>query len=135
MAIKLVIITQKEQYDKLANLLDNNKDKYKLYLKTKHWKSKKQEAYEFFGHKCYYCEQELNNRYNVHHLNYDNLWNEVAGKDIVLTCKSCHSKQHGIKPFSYIDKDVDEIFRQINIEKKNKKAKKKIRKYFRKRFR
>lgn len=132
----MIIITHKEQYDKLISLLDNNKDKYKLYLKTMHWLSKKQETYEFFNHKCYYCKQDVGNfRYNIHHLSYDNLWNEVVGKDIVLVCKSCHSKQHGIKPFSYIDKDVDEIFRQINIEKRKNRIKKNIRKFHRKRFR
>lgn len=45
---------------------------------------------------------------NVHHLNYDNLWNEVIELDLVTLCRNCHKRFH-----EYIDQYQPEI-KQMN---------------------
>jgi hypothetical protein len=64
---------------------------YKDYLKSDYWKYIKREVHERDGYKCRQCNSEDN--LCVHHLKYDNLYNEDLNYLITL-CKKCHYKLH-----------------------------------------
>ncbi len=62
-------------------------NKYKLYLKTKLWKIRRYSKLEEAKFKCDNCgETEC---LEVHHKNYDSLFNENT-KDLIVLCKGCH---------------------------------------------
>ena len=84
-------------------------DKYKRYLLSDEWKGKAQLIKETYG-KCSLCGS--NKFLNVHHRNYDNLYNEKL-TDLICLCRDCHSKYHN-KPtkinktkFIKIGKDIE----------------------------
>lgn len=63
---------------------------YKEYLQTEHWLTLSTKIKEDVG-KCQLCGST--HRLEVHHNNYDNLWNETS-KDLIVLCHECHSKFH-----------------------------------------
>lgn len=63
---------------------------YKEYLQTEHWLTLSTKIKEDIG-KCQLCGST--HRLEVHHNNYDNLWNETS-KDLIVLCHNCHSKFH-----------------------------------------
>jgi len=61
---------------------------YQAYLKSEHWKRRKERSLKLAGHKCQLCGK----RYcelHVHHLNYDRLGCETD-TDLAALCKTCH---------------------------------------------
>ena len=66
-----------------------------VYLKSPHWKFLSKIAYSTLGRVCKDCGATKN--LHLHHLNYDNLWKENIQKDLVVVCKDCHAKRHGIE--------------------------------------
>lgn len=68
--------------------------KYTAYLKSSKWKEKRKEALDFYGRKCSECSVKSN--LQVHHLTYDNLFNERI-EDLRILCKKCHEAVHGRK--------------------------------------
>ena len=69
-----------------------NKQEYKLYLQSPHW-LKLRHIYIFDEPdvKCNKCGsvEDL----NLHHLNYDNFWNEKPS-DLSVLCELCHYYTH-----------------------------------------
>lgn len=65
---------------------------YKEYLQTEHWKTVSQKYKEKYG-KCQLCGST--NGLNVHHNNYDCLWDETD-KDLIVLCLDCRKKFHNI---------------------------------------
>ena len=65
---------------------------YSDYLKTSHWEATRKDAIERAGHKCQLCGKD-GGALNVHHNNYDHLWQETE-QDLIVLCRSCHSKYH-----------------------------------------
>lgn len=71
---------------------------YDEYLKTDHWQQVRSEALQRANYRCQLCCSKEN--LNVHHNNYENLWNEQL-EDVVTLCRSCHAKFHNIKEQCY----------------------------------
>ena len=57
--------------------------RYKQYLQSKHWRTKRLVILKRDDNRCTECNR-LDNL-NVHHLNYNNLWNEQDG-DLITLC-------------------------------------------------
>lgn len=70
------------------------KQKYYDYLKSNEWAQIKLDLYESRCKQCEVCESKRN--VQVHHLTYKNVFNEEP-EDLILLCKNCHEKEHGIK--------------------------------------
>jgi len=66
--------------------------KYSDYLKSKDWANIRIDLFENRGKRCERCDSE--NRLEVHHLHYRNIFKEEP-QDLVILCHSCHSKEHG----------------------------------------
>lgn len=66
-----------------------NKDKYQDYLKSAHWKSTRAIKMYNAGNKCENCGSIR--RLQVHHKNYDNLYNEIDN-DLKVLCEFCHKE-------------------------------------------
>ena len=71
---------------------DGNKISYKDYLKTEHWKNKRAQILIIDNYSCQECGDREN--LQVHHLNYDNLWDEKES-DLITLCNFCHAEAHG----------------------------------------
>lgn len=72
------------------------KQEYRKYLKSDHWKNKKQEFYSskhFTGH-CLVCGN-TKSKLEIHHKNYKRLWNERLS-DLCALCPACHKNVHRI---------------------------------------
>jgi hypothetical protein len=78
---------------------------YKDYLKTKHWKNKREEVLMKQGNKCRICGSEI--KIQIHHRRYK-LPNgdSVLGKEpncfLLPVCNDCHSLWHKLKGFKKI---------------------------------
>ncbi len=84
---------------------------YKKYLKSEKWFLKREALFVDRGKKCERCGSKEN--IQVHHIHYRNIYFENL-EDLMVVCKSCHRKIHGI-----VDKE------KKPIHKRNKKKKKK----------
>lgn len=67
-----------------------NQIAYKSYLATDHWKNKRFAVLEQRGCKCEKCGEWGN---EIHHLTYENLWNEPL-TDLQVLCGDCHDATH-----------------------------------------
>jgi len=74
------------------------KESYKEYLLTPHWLKTKERAINFYK-SCVICGSD--HQLNVHHRDYKHLWKERITKDLVILCRSCHEKYHGIIENNY----------------------------------
>jgi len=63
---------------------------YRKYLKTKHWKTFRNNYFKRNRNICYCCNEF---GYELHHIRYDNLFRETD-KDVVCLCRKCHEKIH-----------------------------------------
>jgi 5-methylcytosine-specific restriction endonuclease McrA len=63
---------------------------YAEYLRTPHWKKKREEAFVFYGRICL-CGRTKG--LQVHHRSYKNLGNEIV-TDLSVLCDKCHQKTH-----------------------------------------
>ena len=68
-----------------------NKQKYREYLKSDHWKNFRIEYYKANERKCIECGST--NDLNLHHLTYERLGREKL-EDVVCLCNTCHFKLH-----------------------------------------
>jgi hypothetical protein len=64
---------------------------YRLYLDSKKWKYKRKRIKRRDGWRCHVCGNK--EFLHVHHLTYDNLFNERKS-DLVTLCKDCHKELH-----------------------------------------
>ena len=69
----------------------SRKQIYKDYLNSKEWAQIKIDLYQTGGKQCEHCGST--NRIEVHHLHYDNVFNEEP-EDLVLLCRQCHQAEH-----------------------------------------
>lgn len=69
-----------------------DKESYRIYLLSDHWKEVSEKRKKIDGYKCVFCG--CSESLNVHHLNYDNLWNENIELDLITLCHDCHLKMH-----------------------------------------
>jgi len=66
-------------------------DWYKKYLTSKHWIVFSLTIRSFWGGNCCLCNSDKTTE--VHHNNYDHLWEEEI-TDCVLLCRKCHKRHH-----------------------------------------
>jgi 5-methylcytosine-specific restriction endonuclease McrA len=63
---------------------------YKAYLKSDKWARKREQAFLFYGKKCFAC-RTYRGPIQVHHLTYQNLGNENL-RELRPLCQKCHAK-------------------------------------------
>jgi hypothetical protein len=68
-----------------------NKQNYKEYLKTEHWRLVKLHFYQKNKEECAVCKSHLH--LNLHHKTYARLGMELE-KDLICLCKNCHEAVH-----------------------------------------
>lgn len=66
-------------------------NKYKRYIKSKWWQTKREQALEYYGNRCGNC----GSRYSlqVHHKHYKTLYKEQMC-DLMILCDPCHKEHH-----------------------------------------
>jgi hypothetical protein len=70
-----------------------DKNYYKnVYLHSDEWNNKRAGIMRFYEHLCYDCGCTAQ---EVHHLTYDNIYQEKP-QDLIPLCKNCHEVRHGI---------------------------------------
>lgn len=67
------------------------KESYYQYLKSPHWQTTKKLALKMYK-SCVLCGTAK--KLNVHHRNYDHLYNEIIAEDLIVLCKPCHEMYH-----------------------------------------
>ncbi|MDP8900288.1 MAG: hypothetical protein M3N33_03920 [Actinomycetota bacterium] len=65
---------------------------YMEYLRTPHWKRKREAKVRAAGHRCQLCNRG-SVTLNVHHRTYERLGEELDG-DLTVLCRECHSVFH-----------------------------------------
>jgi len=69
-------------------------NKYHNYLQSPEWRRKREDLFIAVGRVCEDCEDDLTiKEAHVHHLTYDNIFNESIS-DLQVLCPSCHKKKH-----------------------------------------
>ena len=80
----------REEYVPIGSFILNSYDEYLSYT---HWNTIRMLKLEEADFKCQLCGNE--DKLNVHHNNYDNLFME-AKSDLIVLCESYHKKFHDI---------------------------------------
>jgi hypothetical protein len=70
----------------------HNSSEYIEYINSSAWKTKRQEAFKYYGKICYACESN-NVSLDVHHLTYANFDHEELS-ELVPLCRKCHELIH-----------------------------------------
>lgn len=65
----------------------SNYTDYDTYIHSPEWKAKRIIAFKYLGRKCHSCKSTK--QLEVHHLNYENLFNESL-EDVEILCNACH---------------------------------------------
>jgi len=86
---------------------------YDKYLETEHWKQKRQETLDWWGHKCCICAAR--EKLEVHHNNYDRLGNEELS-DLVVLCNKCHSIYFAVTKKGKVDirQELGSIMKELS---------------------
>ena len=74
------------------DVIVSHKQAYHEYLESDHWQTLRYRQLKAAGFKCKECgtnEEQL----EVHHLTYERLFHE-RDADLIVLCRSCHSKHH-----------------------------------------
>ena len=95
----------------------------KNYYSSKHWKQFRDKYLKDFNVVCSVCHRrrwtlyKINTKkhkkgdskrllnFNIHHLNYDNLYNETS-KDVIPLCKFCHDLCHTLERAAKMNNNV-----------------------------
>lgn len=72
--------------------------RYLDYLQSNKWNLKRNEILKRDNYKCKKCMTNIN--LQIHHLNYNNLYNE-SNDELITLCKNCHENEHKNKPNLY----------------------------------
>ena len=73
--------------------LNDRRSDYKEYLQTEHWQQTRKEALRRANYRCQLCGNR--GKLNIHHNNYENLYNE-KDSDVIVLCGDCHEKFHNL---------------------------------------
>jgi len=85
------------------NIFDERVKFYKRYIKSDAWKLKRLDAIKHHGQDCQQCGHFLPiSMIQVHHITYKRLGKELM-EDLMIVCKPCHEKIHGINQESELD--------------------------------
>lgn len=85
---------------------------YLCYLKSESWYKFREKIYKERGQKCERCGSTEN--LQIHHLNYDNLYNEKP-EDVMILCSKCHKKEYDNR-----DNPIIETEGLMGLEKKKR---------------
>lgn len=85
---------------------------YTEYLRSEHWIAFRDKAVKNAEKKCCLCASR-NVELNVHHNNYQCLWNERFS-DVAVLCRNCHEQVHGILPEPPKDKVMESVLTPID---------------------
>jgi hypothetical protein len=88
-AERLALHARKAQLRKMA------RDNYGDYLKTPEWGAKKNRKLIMAGNRCQVCGTTAK-PLDCHHNSYERLGDELL-EDLVVLCRSCHQRHHGIR--------------------------------------
>jgi 5-methylcytosine-specific restriction endonuclease McrA len=83
MVVRIPFKKQRIIFDDLADI------RYEKYLKSENWQQKRAEIIVKSGFFCQKCDKFIGNRGKIHHISYDNLFNEVED-DLSYLCDECH---------------------------------------------
>jgi len=91
------------------------------YYLSPQWRSKRLEKLRQAGNKCEYCGRV--GRLDVHHLHYDNLYNERMS-DLQVLCRGCHwgadaSREHRSAYTSYLHTKYGDEFWKYDCEREH----------------
>lgn len=67
-----------------------NPQQYDAYLKSAAWQEKRSARLKIDGYTCQLCRRTTG--LQVHHLNYENIYNEDIYRDLITLCKECHER-------------------------------------------
>ncbi len=81
-------------------LIEDEREKYKAYLKSPEWAEKRQAVKERSGDRCERCR--ILTMDDTHHLTYERKYNEPL-EDLQAVCTFCHQFIHGIITFDPLD--------------------------------
>jgi 5-methylcytosine-specific restriction endonuclease McrA len=73
--------------------LTDQQKRYRVYLKSNWWKTRREEAMNEANHRCEHCGSKIG--LHVHHLNYRHLGEEQSA-DLQVLCKQCHRHRHDL---------------------------------------
>lgn len=95
-------------------------EKYRKYLKSDEWAQLKIDLFELRGYSCEKCPNKK--RLDVHHLTYENIYNEEP-EDLIILCKKCHNKAHGIITKNKLPEgfNVLSLAQKVELKKQNPK--------------
>ncbi len=86
-----------EQQTFQNKIYSNTRQQYRSYQRTNYWNELRNKCFEYYNGKCADCNRSYEIvKMVIHHYNYDNLWNEIIGKDVKLICRGCHNKKHSV---------------------------------------
>jgi hypothetical protein len=81
-----------------------NRDAYFAYLHSPWWRARKAAVLVHRGARCERCAST--SRLELHHRTYERLFREQP-EDVVLLCRVCHQREHGIDPKSDVEPWAD----------------------------
>lgn len=91
------LLEELKEYDQnniKKNYCPDRKKDYINYINSKQRKEKRKQKLAESKGMCEKCGS--NERLQVHHLNYDSIFNEKLS-DLMTLCKKCHLKTHGLR--------------------------------------
>lgn len=88
---KLNVKHSKLKKSKEVKAIDERKELYSKYLKSKEWKKIRNLVFLQMGKKCCRCNE--NKTLEIHHITYKNIFKEKI-EDLEVVCKPCHVKIH-----------------------------------------
>ncbi|WBC28446.1 HNH endonuclease [Rhodobacteraceae phage LS06-2018-MD05] len=95
-------------------------NKYKEYLKSNEWAQLKIDLFKLRGYRCERCNNKK--KLQVHHLNYNNIFNEEP-EDLIILCENCHKKEHKLfKNKKGKTIKILSLAQKLELKKRNKKA-------------
>lgn len=71
-----------------------NKQEYKKYLESDSWKNLRMLAFKRANNKCELCGERAT---ECHHIKYPKNLSDDKLDNLLVCCKKCHQKQHGIR--------------------------------------
>jgi len=88
---------------------------YRTYLNSKQWKKLRQSARFRAGNQCEMCKE--GGAEHVHHIRYPKRFKDDHIDNLVVVCKNCHEKLHGIrKTMDFEEQPVDlELGKWLNL--------------------
>ena len=93
--LKKTLTTPKEKFVKTSKKKKKPRETaetYDNYLKSKHWKEKRDECFKEKGKGCQKCYSKL--YLHVHHGTYQRFRNENVTTDLFVLCNKCHEEYH-----------------------------------------